>query len=234
MKVWTLAVFSLYIAVPAVANFSVATIGLVDLVQRSEVIVVAEVSKIVIRAGVKVAVAKVTQGIKPGSPTGTIEFVADKTWTCDTSNAVVGESVLLYLNKVRKDARVTMLKRDLGRAAGESQAQGRTLYRLAYHGRGRIVVNLDDQGDWIGVKKRFNEDAWTLNVNLFAPKTAKVFKQGRRKRPPAITARMTLRDVIGSTKAAIAAQRKKQLELSALPKVDAPKQYPRFCRNKGP
>ena len=54
MKVWTLAVFSLYIAVPAEANFRVATIGLDELTRKSEVIVIAEVTEIVTRAGVKV------------------------------------------------------------------------------------------------------------------------------------------------------------------------------------
>ena len=169
MKFRTVTVLALALVVPAAANFKVATIGLDTLVKQSEVIVIAEVTEIVTRAGVKVAVAKVFEGVKSGSPTGTIEFVAERTWTCDTSNAVVGERVLLYLGKVRKDSRITMLKQDLGKAASESRNGGRVLYVLAHHGRGRLVLK-ERSGAWmVPIWRWTKNEAWKLNVNLKLP-----------------------------------------------------------------
>lgn len=201
MKVWTLAVFSLCIAVPAAANFKVSTISLEALAKQSDAIVVAEVSKIVTRAGVRVAVATIVEGVKPGSPTGTIEFVAEATWTCDISSAVAGERVLLFLSEVRNESRATMFRQELAQAASESQKAGRILYELAHSGRGRLVLSKSPR-DWlIGITRWQDGHAWNLNVSLMLPAGVTVRVDGPR------NGRIALSDLVSATQKALNTKR---------------------------
>lgn len=201
MKVLIVTVLSLCIAVSASANYKVATISLEALAKQSDAIVIAEVTEIVTRAGVRVAIAKVLESVRPGSPTGKIEFIAEPTWTCDISSAVVGERVLLYLDKVRKGARVTMLKQDLAKAASKSRNAGRTLYALGHSGRGRLVLTKSRE-DWIIRISRWQDgNVWNLNISLMLPSEVEVRVDGPLK------GRVALSDIVASTKTALQPKR---------------------------
>lgn len=201
MKVWILAVFALYIAVAAAANFKVSTISLEALTKQSGTIVIAEVYEIVERAGVRVAVANVVEGVKPGSPIGTIEFVAEATWTCDISSAVVGERVLLFLSEVQKESRATMFRQELAEAASESRRAGHTLYEIAHSGRGRLVLT-KSSGAWLIAITRWQDGhAWNLNASLMLPAGVKVLVDGPR------NGRTAVSDIVASTQKALKTDR---------------------------
>lgn len=88
------------------AHARVAPITLKELVDRANVIVVARVAQVEDgpvetdedgRAyAIKVATADVLEVWK-GTPVKTVRFRASRSWACDTSRAVVGEQVLLFL-----------------------------------------------------------------------------------------------------------------------------------------
>ena len=234
MKSWIAFILALGLVVPVSANFSVGTIGVNRLAIGSQVIAVADVTEIVERSGVRVAVAKVVRGLKGAVPNDTIEFVAEKTWTCDISNAVLGERVLLYLIKVRDRDGVTMFKQDLSKAASMSRSAGRVLYELYHSGRGRIVINRSKDGDWLAVKRR-SGDPWTLNVNLTAPKQVRVFNsQPVDRRPLNATGRVLLTDILAATETAIDPLRLKYRILFKWSLVNPPPKSKLFSRNNGP
>lgn len=234
MKSWIVILLAFGLVVPVSANLKVATISIKDIAQSSQVIVVADVIEIVDRSGVRVAMAKVVRGLKGAVPNDTIEFVAEKTWTCDISNAVLGERVLLYLIKVRDRDGVTMFKQDLSKAASMSRSAGRVLYELYHSGRGRIVINRSKDGDWLAVKRR-SGDPWTLNVNLTAPKKVRVFNsQPVDRRPLNATGRVLLTDILAATETAIDPLRLKYQILYKWSLVNPPPKSKRYCRNSGP
>jgi hypothetical protein len=96
----------------------VATIQLTNLIGDSELIVVATVKSVSFPLfGKRYAKAEVTEVWK-GTAATTIDFLASPTWTCDTSKAVSGETVLLFLKK-----------------SGKSRS-----YLIAHSGRGRLPL----------------------------------------------------------------------------------------------
>ena len=77
----------------------VATISLEELVQRSDIIILAKVETFTRPfIGKRYAKAKVTDVWK-GTQVDRVEFLASPTWTCDISDARKGETVLLFLTK---------------------------------------------------------------------------------------------------------------------------------------
>ena len=78
----------------------VALMPLSSLVASSELIVVAQVESVSPLVGRKrYARARVTEVWK-GTNTETIEILASPSWICDTSTAVEGETVVLFLNRI--------------------------------------------------------------------------------------------------------------------------------------
>jgi hypothetical protein len=94
---------------PVAARAAVQEVDLNDLVARSDMIVVATVTKVEVGPDdiqtaedrfhpLKVATAQITETWK-GAPVREIRYVASPTWTCDTSSAKEGERVVLFLKK---------------------------------------------------------------------------------------------------------------------------------------
>src|SRR5688572_17287547 len=86
-------------AVATQAFAKVASISFEQLVQNSDIIVVAKVESVSHPLiGKRYAKAKVMEVWK-GTQTERVEFLASPTWTCDISEAKKGETVLLFLTK---------------------------------------------------------------------------------------------------------------------------------------
>lgn len=81
----------------AEANASVAAVELRKLATETPTIVVATVESIRTIEDRKWAFARVTESVKGSSRTGVL-YLAQPTWTCDTSTAREGEEVLLFLD----------------------------------------------------------------------------------------------------------------------------------------
>lgn len=96
----------------------VASIHFSNLVANCDLIVVAKVESVSSPLiGKKYAKGIVTEVWK-GTNTATVEFLASPTWTCDTSEAKKGETVLLFLTK-----------------GGKTRS-----YAIAHSGRGRLPL----------------------------------------------------------------------------------------------
>ncbi len=80
----------------------VARIPVEELVRQSDLIVVAKVESVTRPlVGKKYATAKVTEAWK-GSSLKAVRFLASPTWTCDSSTAQKGETVVLFLTEGKK------------------------------------------------------------------------------------------------------------------------------------
>jgi hypothetical protein len=108
------------VTMPAFAK--VASISFDELIQSSDLIVVAKVESVsrplIGKRYAKATIAAVWKGPK----TEKVEFLASPTWTCDISEAKKGETVLLFLIK-----------------SDESRS-----YSIAHSGRGRMPLRLVD------------------------------------------------------------------------------------------
>ena len=113
----------------APASAKVAAISLDKLVATSEEIVIATVTELSpaspLREELVLASAQVKRTLK-GSVTGTFQFLASPTWTCDTSTAELGETVLLFLNGDRGSH-----------------------YIIAHSGRGRMPLRIVDNKTYV-------------------------------------------------------------------------------------
>jgi hypothetical protein len=98
-----------WLGFPAGLRAEVKEVAFEDLANRSELIVVARVSKVEdgpqslkrmdeSMPPLKVATAQVTATWK-GAPVGEVRYVASRSWVCDTSHAEKGERVVLFLER---------------------------------------------------------------------------------------------------------------------------------------
>lgn len=88
------------------------------LTRTSNLIVVAQVENVSKKGDVSVATARVIEVWK-GRPEGIVQFRASRSWTCDASTAIPGETVVLFL-----------------------ASDGKTdVAAIAYSGMGRLPVN---------------------------------------------------------------------------------------------
>lgn len=76
----------------------VAPVRIDELFKEAVVVVQAHVDSVTKVHGVRVANARVGKTYKGDIKTASVSFVADPTWTCDSSQATVGENILLYLS----------------------------------------------------------------------------------------------------------------------------------------
>ena len=88
------------------------------LTRTATLVVVAQVENVTEKGNVRMATARVINVWK-GQSAGIVQFRASRSWTCDVSNAITGETVVLFLVD---DART-----------------GETV--IAYSGMGRLPVN---------------------------------------------------------------------------------------------
>jgi hypothetical protein len=96
----------------------VASISFDELVQGSDIIVVAKVESVsnplIALIGKRYAKAKVMDVWK-GAQMEQIEFRASPTWSCDTSSAIKGETVLLFLKKGDESRSYAIMRSGTGR-----------------------------------------------------------------------------------------------------------------------
>lgn len=195
--------FALVCAVLGVTVVSEARIGptsLFMLTASSPVIVVADVTQIVDRGGVRVGVAKVTRAINGAQVGDVLEIVAASIWTCDSSNAEAGETVLLYLSPVSQTAGVSLLGLDLAAARLASEAEGRTLYRIEHHGNGRMIVQGEGAERWIEAEVPKYVDGWRLGYYVLMPPKMEMFEvRNGEDRGPKMVAKVRAEDVLSYT-----------------------------------
>ena len=91
------------------------------LTRTASLIVVAQVENVTEKGGVSIATARVIDVWK-GRAAGTVQFRASKSWTCDVSTTIPGETVVLFL-------------------AGDAQT---VVPAIAYSGIGRLPVDNAD------------------------------------------------------------------------------------------
>jgi len=121
IQVWLVAVAITLFSTEATLSRSVMP-TLEGLTRNASLIVVAQVENVNEKDGVKVATARVIDVWKGRSP-GIVQFRASRSWTCDASTAIPGETVVLFL-------------------AGDTQTD---VMAIAYSGIGRLQVN-DTEG----------------------------------------------------------------------------------------
>jgi hypothetical protein len=158
----------------AFSSFAFARVGTIDvgvLARESEVVVVGTVTYVGNVGGVKVAFVDRTEFIK-GFAFDRIAFVAEKTWACNTSSAVVGERVLLYLEEI-PDSRLAFRELDLVGAKKACARTGTSLFSLGHSGRGRIPL-FQRGKDWYAKVGLSGDYPPELNVNLTIPRGAPV------------------------------------------------------------
>lgn len=123
------------------AHAKVAPVSIETLIKRSDLIVVGRVTEIRQIEGVNFATIEVLQTLK-GNTVATVFYSAERTWPCDSSDAVDGETALFFFTTYRAGKR-------FGRSAKQTEpldeAVKRTftedeLFRLAYDGRGRMPI----------------------------------------------------------------------------------------------
>ena len=108
----------------------VGTISIGELAQGSDLILVAEVQRVEVKAGVRIARVRVIRFIK-GEAECPIAFVAEPTWTCDTSAAVPGERVLLYLTAAVDPQERTLNGKNVGAVQAWCKREGTQLYHFS-------------------------------------------------------------------------------------------------------
>lgn len=89
--------FMFFVAIES-ASAKIAGMSLVEMIKRSEMVVLAKVEKIEERKDFRRATATVSEVWK-GRPIENVQFSALSTWTCDITSANVGETVVLFLAK---------------------------------------------------------------------------------------------------------------------------------------
>lgn len=121
--------------------------SLEELARHSQVIVSAQVKMVSTIGGMKVAEATVVRSIagenvKEGMK---LTFIAGRTWACDTSHAVAGETVLLFLTQLDREKPDPLLKEFLNErpqfdAEYTRQYDKTPFFRIANSGQGRLEV----------------------------------------------------------------------------------------------
>jgi hypothetical protein len=124
------------------AQARVAAISLGDLARNSAIIGIVRVDQIRTVNGWRIATATIQTPIANVNAGQTVTFIAEPTWTCDTSGAVLGEQTLLFLTPL--DRRFAAQTEGLTGKGGLNAAQdrlakdGKVLYEITHSGRGRI------------------------------------------------------------------------------------------------
>lgn len=146
----------------------VGTISIGELAQGSDLILVAEVQRVEVKAGVKIARVRVIRFVK-GKAECPIAFVAEPTWACDTSAALPGKRVLLYLTAAVDPQEQTLNGKNVRAVQASCKREGTQLYVLSHSGRGRIPLSLN-KGQWVAPVTRGDARGPGLNLSLYIPR----------------------------------------------------------------
>ncbi|MFN0242750.1 MAG: hypothetical protein ACKVWV_07635 [Planctomycetota bacterium] len=145
----------------AVSALKVASVRLEELALSADRIVVARVDDIAAfprrprspswahpstsssQGSFDVARARIIRSIKGAPDAGEVFFLASCTWPCDLGTAVEGETVLLFLvhaqGVFRRESAAEPERID-------AYTSRREVYAIAWHGRGRMPIDDDDNG----------------------------------------------------------------------------------------
>ncbi len=132
-----------------------ASTSLWSLTHGSAAIAVARVEKVGSLGGVRVAEATTLRPLKGLSAAQRFAFLAEGTWTCDESDAVVGETVLLFLEAPGTDFH-HFLKTRPRFAQGRNRRLGSMpFYQIAHSGSGRMPVCHRNGREYLPAKKGY-------------------------------------------------------------------------------
>jgi hypothetical protein len=129
------------------AQAKVALMSPAALTRSSPIIAVVRVRRVETIEGVKVARATVVTPLKGTTADATLLVVAEPTWECDTSHAVAGETVLIFL--VPLPATPGLQSSDRLRKAAQRLGAGTGLFLISNSGRGRVPVRELDGRLWV-------------------------------------------------------------------------------------
>lgn len=147
--------FSLCTVVRAV----VEPTDLKTLTVESVAIVVAKVDDVRLVGDADVAWATVLTPFKNMQAGQKFTFMAQSTWACDTSHAIKGETVLLFLEN--SEPLPTTGRGEIFpkfEAEKASTLQGLPFYFIAHSGRGRIPIETDKKTEYLRVKKGIDSE----------------------------------------------------------------------------
>lgn len=140
------------LATPAHAKIGQASLG--QLVQRSAAIAVVKVTWVGEVAGSRVARAEVVTSYRGPAAGQELIFLAERTWACDVSTAVAGETVLVFLYDMPDPRRARL---------AAAVKKGTPLYVIGHGGRGRLPLVTDDRGT-VRVEKRVGTPEWPTDL----------------------------------------------------------------------
>ena len=126
-----------------------------SLCAHSDLIAIVKVSQIHSTNGVQIAEATIEQMLKGNKKVKKIYFLASSTWTCDISRAELGESALVFLNKISDRSKVS------GRSWKLPKKGYNPLYQIGHVGRGRMPIYEKD-------KVKYTE-VWVKDIRISQP-----------------------------------------------------------------
>jgi hypothetical protein len=151
----------------------VAPTTLKELTLRADAIALAKVERIEQMSGRKLATATVLRPLKALEAGSRFRFLAEPTWACDSSTAVAGEVVLLFLARPLGSQFKAFFPgmpwtTDLKRP---QRLNGMQFYLIAHAGRGRIPVEVRAGRNFLrawryGVDPVAASDLWINGVQM--------------------------------------------------------------------
>jgi len=153
------------------ANITHGKVGsttLEALTKSADAIAVAKVVKVTKISGVKVAQATVTRQLKGLSDKQRFAFLAEKTWACDMSHAVEGETVLIFLSRLNSRGFLEdfLNKHPQFESERTKHLKNVPFYQIAHAGQGRMTV-FDKEGvDYLTERTSDGAALWIHQVQL--------------------------------------------------------------------
>lgn len=172
------------------AHGRVASTTLEALTKSADAIAVAKVDRVTRIGGVKVAQATVIRPLKGLSDKQQFAFLAEKTWTCDMSHAVKGETVLIFLSKLNSRGFLGdfLNKHPQFESEKTKHLKNVPFYQIAHAGQGRMTVLDKDGIDYLTARESYyaptksNEATfWIHQVQL--PSDLHVYPHSNSKQP---------------------------------------------------
>lgn len=129
------------------------TMKLKDMIRRSEYVVLGKVSRVEVVDGVRLAEIEVGRTLKGNPGVTRLYYWASPSWSCDVSNAEVGEEGLYFLWNIDKEfstpseAHLQFLEK------ARPFTRGARIYLLEHSGRGRLRPKYIDGRGYLYVHK---------------------------------------------------------------------------------
>jgi hypothetical protein len=146
-----------------------ASIPLESLTNSADVIAVAKVDKVTKISGAKVAEATVIRPLKGLKEKQQFTFLAEGTWTCDTSHAVEGETVFIFLRQPNLGE--DFLKKHPKFKSEQAQRFPNVpFYEISHSGSGRMSTYRKDDIDWfVAMQSPFTANAPLMMDSIYFP-----------------------------------------------------------------